>query len=148
MSNEQHRRGTGRDVRLGNREAVPSGTAKRRARTSVSFTDIEWAAITIAASLDGMRAGAWIARVAFDEAAHHNSGARLDRDAFAALAAAVQEQRRVLANVGGNLNQLAKATNATGGIDNPEAAARLLGLVRRVVGSTDELLLQIRAKMR
>ncbi|MFD1147873.1 hypothetical protein [Saccharothrix hoggarensis] len=114
----------------------------------MSFTDIEWAAITIAASLDGMRAGAWIARVAFDEAAHRNSGARLDRDAFAALAAAVQEQRRVLANVGGNLNQLAKATNATGGTDNPEAAARLLGLVRRVVGSTDELLLQIRAKMR
>ncbi|MEO6086672.1 MAG: hypothetical protein ABIQ18_26520, partial [Umezawaea sp.] len=98
-------------VRLGNREPVPAGTRPRRARTAVLFTDREWAAIVVAAATEGRRPGAWIAGLAFAQAAYHNSAIGLDRDLIVELTAAVQEQRRVLANVGGNLNQLARAAN-------------------------------------
>ncbi|WP_309115977.1 plasmid mobilization relaxosome protein MobC [Saccharothrix sp.] len=134
-------------VRLGNREPVPVGTNRRRARTAVLFTDLEWSAIVVAAATEGMRPGAWIARLAFAEAARHNSGTGLDRDLVAGLTAAVQEQRRVLANIGGNLNQLAKVANSTGEVENPVAARRVLELVRRVVGSSDELLVRIRSEL-
>jgi len=144
---KRRRTASGDGVRLGNREPVPAGTSRRRARTAVSFTNQEWTTIVVAAATDGMRPGAWIARLAFAEAAQRNSATGLDRESITELTAALQEQRRVLANVGGNLNQLAKLANSTGGIDNQAAAERLLRLVRRVVGSSDELLVRIRSEL-
>ena len=50
--------------------------------------------------------------------------------------AEVMETRRVLRNIGGNLNDVAKHANATGELH--VATARVLELVARAVARTDE----------
>jgi hypothetical protein len=53
----------------------------------------------------------------------------------------------VLTNSGGNLNQVARAANATGVIEHPVVAATVLRLVRNTVMGADELLRRVRAEL-
>ncbi|CAL9677714.1 hypothetical protein SUDANB95_08037 (plasmid) [Actinosynnema sp. ALI-1.44] len=53
----------------------------------------------------------------------------------------------MLTNIGGNLNDVAKAANSTGDIGTAEVAAAVLRLVRNVVRKSDETVAQIRAEL-
>jgi len=94
-----------------------------------------------------MRPGAWAQLAAHDAAIRQLRGAASDPSAVDELVAELRQQRRVLTNIGGNLNQLARAANATGVIENPAAMAAVLRLVRNVVHATDELIDRVRAEL-
>lgn len=71
-----------------------------------------------------------------------------DRGAVDELLAELRQHRRVLTNIGGNLNDVARVANATGTIASPVAAAvTVLRLVRNVVLGADELLRRVRAEL-
>jgi len=94
-----------------------------------------------------MRPGAWAQRAAHLAAVHGEHGPRPDEMRVMELVAELRQHRRVLANIGGNLNDVARAVNATGEIQNPAAAQAVLRLVRNVVTASDELLVRIRAEL-
>lgn len=130
----------------GYRDHAPRDAGKRKARTSVLYTDTEWAAITVAAAADGMTPGAWVAQIAFTEARRANAGDLLDGRAVAELRAELREHRRVLTNIGGNLNDVARVANSTGALENAAQAAAVLRLVRHVVQSSDQLVGELQAR--
>lgn len=134
-------------VVLGYRDQVSRRQNRRKARTSVWYTDSEWSAIIAASAVERLRPGAWIAGVASEEARRRNGGAVPDRSAMAELLAELREHRRVLANIGGNLNDVAKAANATNDIVNETAATTVLGMVRRVVLASDQLVASVRQRL-
>lgn len=119
----------------------------RRPRGRLRYTDREWAPITAAAAQVGLRPGAWVQQVAYDAAVAVARGDRLDREAIEDLIAEIREHRRVAANIGGLANQLAASANATGQIKTATAAVEVLNLVRRVVGSSDQLMLRVRSQL-
>ena len=98
---------------------------RRRQRTTVSYTDVEWARIVAAAALAGKRPGAWVAEVAHDAARWRLRGLPAGREVLVELAEQVRSMRNVLANIGGNLNDVAQARqlHARGGLD-PRAGRR------------------------
>lgn len=57
------------------------------------------------------------------------------------LRSELMEARRVLTNVGGNLNDVARHANSTGAVH--EATDRVLGLVERVVGRVEGAALEV-----
>ncbi|RJQ66180.1 hypothetical protein D5S17_35740 [Pseudonocardiaceae bacterium YIM PH 21723] len=134
-------------MRLGNRDQAPAEQGKRKARTAVLYTDEEWAAIVAAAAIAGMRPGAFVAQSGFDAAYRKNTGIELDRDQVNRLIAELLEYRRVLANIGGNVNQLAAAANSTGEIGTVAEVNGTLQLLRRVVLAGDEMVLRIHAEL-
>ena len=71
----------------------------------------------------------------------------MDRRVVDGLLAELRQHRRVLTNIGGNLNDLARAANTTGVIGNPAAVAVVLPLVRNVVLGSDELMRRVRAEV-
>lgn len=147
MADDESALGDGLSVSRGYREQVTGGQGKRRARTSVLYTDKEWAVITVVAAREGMKSGAWVAQVAHDVALRAQGDTRPERELVASLIAELQEHRRVLTNIGGNLNDVAKAANSTGDIGTAEVAAAVLRLVRNVVRKSDETVAQIRAEL-
>jgi hypothetical protein len=94
-----------------------------------------------------LRPGAWVQQVAHRAAVHGRHANRPGSANVEALVAELQQHRRVLTNIGGNLNQLARAVNATHAVENPAGAAALLRMVARVVHSADELLHRLRAEL-
>lgn len=54
----------GAGVGAGYRDRSPRGQGPRRVRVSLRYTDIEWAAILVAAAAEGMKPGAWVADAA------------------------------------------------------------------------------------
>jgi hypothetical protein len=111
------------------------------------FNDIEWAVIAIVADRDGKRPGAWAQQAAYEAAVRENLGTRADRDVVAALVAELREHRRVLTNIGGNLNDVARVANSTGAIENATAAQTVMRLIGNVVRSSDGLVRDIRRKL-
>jgi hypothetical protein len=111
------------------------------------YTDDEWAAIVQVAALSAMRPGAWAQQAAYDAARSRLRGATQERGAIDELVAELRQHRRVLTNIGGNLNDVARAANATGTIENLVAAQTVLRLVRNVVAGVDELVRRIRAEL-
>jgi len=93
-----------------------------------------------------MRPGAWAQVAAHDAAVRELHGRAGDRAAVDGLVEELRQQRRVLTNVGGNLNQLARVANATGVIESPLVVATVVRLVRNVVHATDELIERVRAE--
>ncbi|MEU0529180.1 hypothetical protein [Amycolatopsis tolypomycina] len=130
----------------GYRDHAPPDAGKRKARTAVLYTDIEWAAITVAAAADGMRPGAWVAQIAYNEARRANAGDLLDGRAIAELRAELRQHRRVLTNIGGNINDVARVANSTGALEHAAQAAAVLRLVRNVVQSSDQLVEELRTR--
>lgn len=129
------------------RDRPPRGQGPRRARTAVSYTDVEWAAILVAAAVEGMKPGAWVADVAFEVARRRNGGSLPGRRAVDELLTELRQHRRVLTNIGGNLNQIAAVANATGEIEVRDAAVRVVDLVRRVVLGSEALMSKVRAEL-
>jgi hypothetical protein len=120
---------------------------RRQVRGSLRFTDDEWAVIVQAAALERMRPGAWAQQAAYRAGVRRCRGPLPELTAVQALVVELRQQRRVLANIGGNLNDLAAAANATGRIDNQVAATTVLRLVRRVVEATQELIGRVGAEV-
>lgn len=124
-----------------------SAVGRREPRGLLRFTDAEWAVIVQAAERESMRPGAWAQHVAYESARRRGGESVLDRELVESLLSELAQQRRVLTNVGGNLNDVAKVANATGAIENAVAAQTVLRLVRNVVLGTDEVIRRVRAEL-
>lgn len=120
---------------------------RREPRGLLRYTADEWAAIVQASAKERMKPGAWAQQVAYEAAVRQAGGGDHDRALMERLIAELWQNRRVLTNIGGNLNQLARVANATGAVPNGAAARTVLGLVRRVVHGTDELIGRLRAEL-
>ncbi|MFL6120226.1 hypothetical protein [Actinophytocola sp.] len=122
---------------------------RRRQRATILYTDVEWARIVAAAAMAGKRPGAWIAEVAHDAARWRLSGLPASREVLVELAEQVRSTRNVLANIGGNLNDVAKHANSTHEVASiREQADAVLRMVRRLVSRTDEQLGQVTEVLR
>ncbi|SDC73583.1 hypothetical protein SAMN05216174_10450 [Actinokineospora iranica] len=99
------------------------------------------------AAREGMKPGAWAQQAAYEAALRRQRGEVFERGLVHELIAELREQRRVLANIGGSLNQLAKVANSTGGVEHLPAAQGLLRVVRNVVRASDELVARVRAEL-
>jgi hypothetical protein len=139
--------GQGADVELGNRSHAQG--ERRKQRTTVRFTDAEWDRIVSAAALARKRPGAWVAEVAHDAARWRLRGLPAGRDALEGLADQVRSMRNVLANIGGNLNDVARHANTTHEVATIRSQAEaVLRMVRRVVGRADETLGEVAEVLR
>jgi hypothetical protein len=113
------------------------------------YNDTEWAVLVQVAALDGKTPGAWAQQAAYEAALRAHLGEPSDRGALITavneLTREIREHRRVLANVGGNLNDVARHANATG--DLGIAATTVLRLIRNVVLASDTLVIDVRRKL-
>jgi len=137
--------GRGGRVELGCRRHSRAG--KREPRGVLRYADAEWAVIVQVAALASMRPGAWVQQAAYETAVRAHRGLEYDRGAIDELLGELRQHRRVLTNIGGNLNDVARAANATGMIEQPVAAATVLRLVRNVVLGSDELIRRVRSEL-
>jgi hypothetical protein len=135
----------GPSVELGCRGRSVAG--KRQPRGLLRYTDDEWAVIVQVAAVARMRPGAWAQQAAYEAAANQGRERVHDRGAIDDLIAELRQHRRVLTNIGGNLNDVAKVANATGAIENRVAATTVLRLVRNVVKTTEELIRHVRSEL-
>jgi hypothetical protein len=113
-------------------------------RGALRYTDAEFGLIVAAAAESGMRPGAGAQQAALDMARGRN---RPGQQAAPELVHELQELRRVLRNVGGNLNDLARTANATGELPAAQAVGTVLRLVGRVVQTADTVLVRVRAEL-
>lgn len=112
------------------------------------YSDAEYAVIVSAAELDGMRPTSWAQNAAYQAAVRRcRNSTEADPVAASALLEELRQQRRVLTNVGGNLNDLARVANSTGAVGQGAALAVVLRLVARVVRSCDEAIRRVRAEL-
>lgn len=74
-------------------------------------------------------------------------GVTSDRGLVRALLEELRQHRRVLTNIGGNLNDLARVANATHEIAVATAAQTVLRLVGNVVRGSNTLARDIRARL-
>jgi hypothetical protein len=120
----------------GNRRSPAPGG--RRNQVMVALSDSEFAEVSAAAGRDGMAAGAWLGVLGVRGAA--GPGPALDlaplMRELMMLRAELMENRRVLTNIGGNLNDVARHANTTGHMH--VATAMVQQLVARVVGQVEE----------
>ncbi|MEU4673900.1 hypothetical protein AB0F91_39590 [Amycolatopsis sp. NPDC023774] len=103
--------------------------------------------IVMVAALEGLKPGAYVQRAGYEAAVRQHRGERFDSGVVSELIKELREARRVMTNIGGNLNDVAKAANSTGEIENPVAAETVLRLVRNVVRSADETITKVRARL-
>lgn len=103
----------------------------------VALSDAELAVVKEAAARAGLAAGAWLGEtgVRTAEAGEPESRVSGGLAALAPLYSELMEQRRVLRNVGGNLNDVARHANSTG-VLHP-STERVEQLVARVVERVD-----------
>lgn len=138
---------TGGDVeRLSGYRGQAAG-ARRERRGALRYTDAEWAVIVQVAAVEGMRPGAWAQQAAFEAAVRVHRGERTDRATVEALLEELRQHRRVLTNVGGNLNDVARTANATGELPSLLAATTVLKLIRNVVLASDTLVSEVRSEL-
>lgn len=125
----------------------PRVAGGRRQQVTVWLSDAELAAVTDSAERVGMAAGAWLGQVGTAAAAGGEVSVLQPRAGAAGRAQMVvaelvrlqkelRETRRVLRNVGGNLNDVARAANSTGELAAETAAVQQL--VARVVASVEQ----------
>ena len=104
----------------------------------VSLSDFEAAAVHAAAARAGLDVAAWLGEAGLAEATRGRGPAGSWGPVMQALMGAQAElaaARRVLRNVGGNLNDVAAHANTTGELH--AATGRVLGLVARAVARVD-----------
>lgn len=124
-----------------------STSGKRSPRGLMRYTDDEWAVIVMVAAQEALKPGAYVQKAAYEAALRQHRGELFDSGVVNALLAELQENRRVLTNIGGNLNDVAKEVNSTGKVENPAAAETVLRLVRNVVLATNELVAKVRTEL-
>jgi hypothetical protein len=113
-----------------------STSGRRRDQGRMRFSDDEWAVIVVAATREGWEANPWVQMVAYERAVQ----LRDSRDGVtsSAVLKEFRELRRLLTNIGGNVNDLARAANSTGELQSHEmlqAVMRVLVQRVRVVDS-------------
>ncbi len=115
----------------GTRRARAAGGRPRQ--ITVWLSDDELAAVAEAAGRAGMAPGAWLGETAVRAAEAASPDARVQAGlaGLAPLYSELMEQRRVLRNVGGNLNDVARHVNSTGALH--PSTAQVEQLVARVV---------------
>jgi hypothetical protein len=114
------------------------------------FSDEELAAVATAAERAGMAARAWVGEVsvrAAEEGPEQTSGplARVVARELIVLLGELRETRRVLTNIGGNLNDVARHVNSTGELAAETETVQLL--VARVVASVEETVGRVAARV-
>lgn len=117
-------------------------------RLTVGFNEREFAVIVDAAEREVMRPGAWVARAALSESERATGRRRQGDDTgeLRAVQAELLELRRLLGNIAGNLNDVARHAN-TEHEWAPETE-RVLALVRDLAGRTEQDLRTVRGRLR
>lgn len=129
-----------RPMVLGNRRHVSAGQQPRRGRTTVKFSDMEWATIVTAAAAEGMRPGAWLAQVGFEESSRRLRGEVLDRALITGLISEVSALRRQLAQTGGRVRE----DSTTGLLESSTGVDAVLIAVQQAVRRADEVVARVR----
>lgn len=109
----------------------------------VSLSEAEYAAIHAAAIHAGQADGSWLGEVGSRSATHpHAAGPPREwgeaLQSLMSVRGELAEDRRVLRNVGGNLNDVARHANS--GPELHEATARVVAMVERAVTRIDATL--------
>jgi hypothetical protein len=129
------------------RYRVRCSGAVRVRRGALRYTDEEYAVIRAAASAARMRPGAWAQQAAYRAALDRGQDRRCSCAGSGSLLEELRQQRRVLTNVGGNLNDLARVANSTGAVHELRAIAVVLRLVANVVRSCDDVIGRVRSEL-
>lgn len=121
---------------------------KRTRHAHAYFTEMEWAVIVDAAEREVLRPGAWVARAALSESERATGRRRVGDDSgeLRAVQTELLELRRLLGNIAGNLNDVARHAN-TEHEWAPETT-RVLALVRDLAGRTEQDLRTVRGRLR
>ncbi len=130
----------------------PRAEGGRPHSVTVSFSESEWAAIEAVAARAVMAPGAWVAvsagRAAELSAPVEGSGVRVSAGAAGAwmqrlmgLRAELMEDRRVLRNVGGNLNDIARVANTDGVLES--VTGQVVAMVARAVERIDRTVAEV-----
>ena len=127
-------------ARQGRRSRVAGG---RNFPVQCLFDDAEIATIREAAVGDGVSVGAWCSSVSLRAAREQVQP--LDAD-WRAVMRELMALRRQARTIGGLLNQVAAAWNATGEL--APQAGRVLGMVERIVTDVDVVTTRARARLR
>lgn len=127
----------------GNRAHAPTPRARR---VTALFDDTEWAVVVEAAERASLRPGAWVARAAVAESLVATGRRRSDWRGLLALAGELRDLRRLLGNIGGNLNDVARHANTEHTLA-PETD-RVLAMVRDLAGRTSQQLQVVREQTR
>lgn len=128
------------EVRQGRRSRVVGG---RRHPVQCLFDEGEFAVVRAAAVAEGVSVGAWCSLVVVRAA--REGVVPLDGD-WRVVMRELMALRRQARTIGGLLNQLAAAWNATGEL--APQAGRVLGMVERVVTDVDVVTARARARLR
>ncbi|ONI81986.1 hypothetical protein ALI22I_38075 [Saccharothrix sp. ALI-22-I] len=113
------------------------------------YTDAEWADLCKVAAAEGMKPGAWAQQAAYEAAVRKLRGeSSFGDDQVRELVVELREGRRVLANVGGSLNQVAKVANSTGQVPSVAAIGTMLRVVDRAVRSYSALAARVWSELR
>ncbi|MGD9526413.1 MAG: hypothetical protein AB7I38_11635 [Dehalococcoidia bacterium] len=116
---------------------------------AVSYSDLEMAKVTSAAARDALALGAWLAdagvRVA-DAGVPAAVGSGAEMQELMELRDALGDARRLLRNVGGNLNDVARHANSTGELHGSTAVVQ--AHVARAVARVDRVVVQLDARLR
>jgi hypothetical protein len=92
-----------------------------------------------------MRPAAWVAQAASDAARVRMRGLPSDRARLTELARELRHHRRVLANIGGNLNALAAYAHSTRELATERARlGAVIGAVRRMVDQSESQMRAVR----
>jgi hypothetical protein len=117
------------------RDHSPHGT--RMPRGLMRFADHEWATIVAAAARAGWSPAAWAQQVAFASASRRQLGLGVGDEGGDEILAALKQVKRQLTTIGGNINDVATAANATGELPSAEALDEMLGELRKRVQLLD-----------
>lgn len=108
-------------------------------RVLVDLSDLEMAQVAAAAARAGLARGAWLGEVGVGSAAAEvtpgPTGTGQEMQALMTLRAELMEDRRILRNVGGNLNDVARHANASSELHT--ATGSVIELVQRAVARID-----------
>ncbi len=122
----------------------PHSVEKRTRRHEALFAPAEWSLVAAAAATVGLKPGAFIAKAAVGAArafaAQRNGSAVRTSGQVEILIAEVRELRRLLGNVAGNVNDVAKHANSTGELG--QNADAVLAYTRKINGRIDTWLVE------
>lgn len=122
----------------------PRAESGRRHSVRVSFSDIEMALVKTAAVRAGVSDASWLGEAgvrAAESVPWPASAWGPVMQELMGLRAELMENRRILRNVGGNLNDVARHANSTGELH--EGTQRVEALVSRVVERIDKTVMSV-----
>lgn len=116
----------------------------RKQRGMLRYSDLEWAAIVVAASEAGWSPQAWAQQVAFATAVRRQQVLDVGALGGAELLESLRDARHLLANIGGNVNDIAKAANANGDLPSETTLTATLETLRTYVQKLDTCVAMLR----